>query len=264
GTQAADYYLANLPSKENTQWFGQLAKLEGIENKPMTAEKLNHALAGHLDIGNALHAGKDSRRTGYDLTFSAPKGVSIMALVYGDTRIIEAHQNAVKLVCSEIEKNTAQTRLTQDKTLTFENTENLLFGLVQHKTSRENEPQLHTHALMANLTRDSNGNIKNLASQKIQDRDQKQGTFERILHDQKYYGMLYQSTLGVDLKEMGYNIKSMGNGQIDISDVPENVIEANSTRRQQILDYAAESGMNSGKARDIAAQTTRKAKTFTP
>ncbi|PSW18866.1 hypothetical protein C9J21_22565, partial [Photobacterium phosphoreum] len=42
------------------------------------------------------------------------------------------------------------------------------------------------------------------------------------------------------------------------------VIEANSTRRQQILDYAAESGMNSGKARDIAAQTTRKAKTFTP
>ncbi|PSW18890.1 hypothetical protein C9J21_22535, partial [Photobacterium phosphoreum] len=42
GTQAADYYLANLPSKENTQWFGQLAKLEGIENKPMTAEKLNH------------------------------------------------------------------------------------------------------------------------------------------------------------------------------------------------------------------------------
>ena len=79
---------------------------------------------------------------------------------------------------------------------------------MQHQTSREDEPQLHTHTLMANMTRDSQGHIKNLASQKIQDELVKQGTFERILHDQKYYSALYHSALGVALKEMGYELEA--------------------------------------------------------
>ncbi|MBD1576967.1 conjugative transfer relaxase/helicase TraI [Vibrio sp. S11_S32] len=259
-----DYYLEKTPHTLNTQWFGQLAKNEGIDGKAITEEKLNQVLAGQLDSGLAPRAGSEHRRNGYDLTFSAPKGVSIMALVYGDTRIVEAHQNAVKMVCHEIEKNTAQARLTQDKTSTFENTESLLFGLVQHQTSRNNEPQLHTHTLMANLTRDSRGEMKNLASKKNQNGQEKQGTFERIMHDQKYYSALYHSHLGVDLKSMGYSIKSLGNGQMDISNVPNEVIDANSTRRQEIIQHVKDTGMDSGKSRDIAAQTTRKAKTYTP
>ena len=261
-TLASDYYLTSHKNTLPTQWFGKLATSSKLTEKAVDDKTLNQVLSGKLSVGDAPRAGTENRRTGYDLTFSAPKGASIMALTYGDTRISEAHLRVVKTVLSEIEKNTAQVRLTQDKTQRFENTEKLIFGLIQHQTSRENEPQLHTHALMANLTQDSNGKVKNLASQKIQTDVAKQGTFERIMQDQKYYSALYHSTLGGDLKEMGYTIKSLGNGQIDIADIPEKTIEAHSTRREQIIEHNKAHHLDSSKARDIAAQATRKAKTY--
>ncbi|MBE8574122.1 conjugative transfer relaxase/helicase TraI [Vibrio sp. OPT18] len=264
---AGGYYLAQ--SKEpdaGTQWFGKIAEKEGIAGKPIDESKLERVLAGYLEDGNVKAAGTEQRRIGNDLTFSAPKGASILGLVYGDTRILEAHDRAVKTVLSEIEKDTAQYRQIDpaDRTATYHNSAQLLFGVVPHKTSREEDPQIHSHALMANMTYDKEGNLKNLATCTKQNEFEMNGTYERILANQKYYGMLYHSEIGRDYEKMGYAIKSLGNGMIDIDGIPDEVIEGNSTRRQQILEHIDDLGIDSAKAKSIAAQETRKAKQYTP
>ncbi|MGR5116251.1 conjugative transfer relaxase/helicase TraI [Photobacterium damselae] len=260
-----DYYLAEQNGTEKTtEWYGKIAEKEGILGEAIDHQKLEAVLNGQLEHDQTPRAHSDTRRTGYDLVFSAPKGASILALVYGDTRIIDAHNAAVKSALNLLEKDTAQAKVTENKEGRFENTQNLLFGLVQHKTSRENEPQLHTHTLQANMTYDKQGALKNLASSSVQNGFETQGSYERILENQKYYGMVYHSELGRTLEDLGYNIKSLGNGQIDIDGIPDEVIEANSTRRQQILEKEKELGIQSGKARDHIAHQTRKAKTYTP
>ncbi|MGR5377084.1 MobF family relaxase, partial [Photobacterium damselae] len=229
----ANYYLAEQSGTEKTtQWYGKIAEKEGILGHEIEHQKLEAVLNGQLDNSAVKGAGSEHRRTGYDLVFSAPKGASILALVYGDTRIIDAHNAAVKSALNLLEADTAQYRDIDSNTrkVDFANSENLLFGLVQHKTNRNNEPQLHTHALQANMTYDHQGNLKNLASSFVQNGFETQGTYERILENAKYYGMAYQSELGRALEGMGFAIKSLGNGQIDIDGIPTEVIEANSTR----------------------------------
>lgn len=262
-----NYYLAQSHQQETgTQWFGEIAKKEGIEGQPITEQKLEQVLRGELSENNVPRHGSEHRRTGYDLTFSAPKGASILGLVYGDTRILESHTNAVKTALTQMEKDVAQSRHVDGKTQEnrYDNTQNLLFGLVPHKTSREEEPQIHTHALMANMTYSDNGELKNLATSTKQNEFELNGSYGRILANQKYYGMIYQSELGRDLEKMGYSIKSLGNGMIDIDGIPQNIINANSTRHQQILEHVDALGIDSSKAKDIAAQATRKAKAYTP
>ncbi|GEK15901.1 conjugative transfer relaxase/helicase TraI [Aliivibrio fischeri] len=262
-----NYYLAQSHQQETgTQWFGEIAKKEGIDGQPITEQKLEQVLRGELSENNAPRHGSEHRRTGYDLTFSAPKGASILGLVYCDTRILESHTNAVKTALSQMEKDAAQSRHVDGKTQEnrYDNTQNLLFGLVPHKTSREEEPQIHTHALMANMTYSDNGELKNLATCTKQNEFELNGTYERLLANQKYYTMIYQSELGRDLEKMGYTIKSLGKGLIDIDGIPQHIIDTNSTRRQQILEHVDTLGIDSGKSKDIAAQATRKAKTYTP
>ena len=162
------YYLAEKGNSEKTtEWYGKIAEKEGILNQPIDHDKLEAVLNGKLDNAQTPRAGSDTRRTGYDLVFSAPKGASLLALVYGDTRIIDAHNAAIKTALNALENDTAQAKVTENKEGRFENTQNLLFGLVQHKTSREDEPQLHTHALLANMTFDQQGGLKNLASSTV-------------------------------------------------------------------------------------------------
>ncbi|MGR5187332.1 conjugative transfer relaxase/helicase TraI [Photobacterium damselae] len=261
----ANYYLAEQNGTEKTtEWYGKIAEKESVLGKEIEHQKLEAVLNGQLEHDQTPRAHSDTRRTGYDLVFSAPKGASILALVHGDTRIIDAHNAAVKSALDLLEKETAQAKVTENKESRFENTQNLLFGLVQHKTSRENEPQLHTHALQANMTYDKQGSLKNLASSSVQNGFETQGTYERVLENQKYYTRIYHSELGRSLEDMGYAIKSLGKGQIDIDGIPADVIEANSTRRQQILEQEKELGIQSGKTRDHIAHQTRKAKTYTP
>ena len=71
----------------------------------------------------------------------------------------------------------------------YHNTKNLIFSMVQHQTSREADPQLHTHSLMANITRDSDNRLKALASCTHQASSEIQGTMARIYNHQKYYSL---------------------------------------------------------------------------
>ena len=264
----SNYYLEQRESSDlaSSQWFGRVAQKKGLDGLEVDKATLEKALNGEV-AGDKVHGSySEKRRMGYDLTFSAPKGASIMALSYGDQRVAKAWESSVKFALSEIEKDTAQTRHydSTTKQSTYENTGNLLFALIKHGTSRGNDPQLHYHALMSNVTVDGSGDLKSLATSIKGGNIEINGTFERIMTNQKYYSSILHSHFGQSLKELGYTIKSVGNGQVDIDGIPQSVLDANSSRSQQIKEYTQELGIDTPKSKDIAARTTRKFKDNVP
>ncbi|MEZ9292272.1 conjugative transfer relaxase/helicase TraI [Vibrio lentus] len=257
-----NYYLKENSTDENTFWYGKLTIETGLAGKPVEQATLESLLSGNL--GDETIKGKrEDHKCGLDLTFSAPKRLSTLALVGGDTRLIDAHTNAVKFVLSQLETDTAQTvSINKEGEREFNNTESMAFAVVRHKTSRENDPQLHSHALTANMTRDKEGQLRTLASSLKQKGGVINGTGERIYNFQKYYGILYQSQLAKGAQELGYTTQSLGNGQIDIEGVPQILANAFSTRSQQIEQQTLDLGFDSRAAKDVANLDTRKTKTY--
>ena len=102
-------------------------------------------------------------KAGEELIFSAPKSVSIMALVAKDERLIRAHEKAVQETIKYLEKTVIQTRIQEDGKKRIENTGNSLIAKFTHSAARPShdketkeyripDPQLHTHCLIANAT----------------------------------------------------------------------------------------------------------------
>ncbi|CCN50837.1 putative Conjugative transfer relaxase protein TraI [Vibrio nigripulchritudo MADA3029] len=266
---AASYYLTEeVGEKEGADakkppsfWLGKLAREAGMKGQPVKPGELQAALEGTWR-GENIHGKRHQHRCGFDLTLSAPKSLSIMALMGGDERLLTAHDHAVKYTLAHLEKDTAQAKITHTKgTQSFENTGRLLFAVIRHQTSRENDPQLHSHALMLNMTRDSQGRLRALASRLKQDGGILQGTSERIYHFQKYYTALYQSHLAKSCERLGYATRAAGKGQFEIDGVPVSLIETCSSRSHQIDQRVLELGYNSQATRDYAAKNTRQEKT---
>ncbi|HHP0598401.1 TPA: MobF family relaxase, partial [Vibrio harveyi] len=231
-------------------------------NKTVEQETLESVLSGNL--GDETIKGKrEKHKSGFDLTFSAPKSLSVLALIGGDNRLIEAHNNAVKFALTELEKDVAQVKVTHEKGVQeYENTDSMLFAVVRHKTSRENDMQVHSHALAANMTRDQEGDLRALSTSLKQKGGVINGTGERIYHFQKYYGILYQSQLAKEAQELGYTTRGVGNGQFEITGVPQPILDASSTRKQQIDQRTLDLGFESRAAKDVANLDTRKSKTY--
>lgn len=259
-----NYYLKEQSAEPNTQWFGKLAEQEGMLGKPVEEFQLKEVLAGSLN-DQTLKTQNSNARNGFDFTFSAPKSVSLLALVGGDKRLMTAHDDAVKFALSHIEQDAAQARQTNPdtKATSFENTGNLLFAMVRHKTSREEDPQLHTHSLTANMTKDSEGTLRALASSFKQKGGIINGTGERVYNHQKYYTSLYQSALARSVEQAGYQTRSLGNNLFEVEGVPQSLLDTFSTRSQQINEQTQSLGLDSQAARDVAAKDTRKSKAYT-
>jgi conjugative relaxase-like TrwC/TraI family protein len=131
----------------------------------------------------------------YDFTISAPKSVSIMAVVGGDKRLIDAHEKAVTEALRELETHAA-TRVRQEGANTDRATSNLAIAVYHHDTSRELDPQLHTHAVAANLTYDgAEGRWKAL---------QASGIYER----RAYLTEVYRNSLALLVRSLGYEIEN--------------------------------------------------------
>lgn len=182
-------------------------------------------------IRDGLNAhGIASHRAGYDLTFSAPKSFSTMALVAGDTRLIDAHNEAMNKAMEYIEKEFAQTRTYDEQgNRQRENTENLAYAQFTHYTSRAAgkdatpDPQLHTHNLILNATE---------AGEKWMSLEPQQ-----IFQAQKLAGQIYQNELARGAQQLGYGIewnKSGGNYTAEIKGVDRELIDALSSRTAQI------------------------------
>ncbi|EIL3224127.1 conjugative relaxase, partial [Escherichia coli] len=135
------------------------------------------------------HLCRNRHRPGYDLTFSAPKSVSMMAMLGGDKRLIDAHNQAVDFAVRQVEA-LASTRVMTDGQSETVLTGNLVMALFNHDTSRDQEPQLHTHAVVANVTQ-HNGEWKTLSSDKVG----KTGFIENVYANQIAFGRLYREKL---------------------------------------------------------------------
>lgn len=130
-------------------------------------------------------------------------------------------------------------------------TGNLVMALFNHDTSRDQEPQLHTHAVVANVTQ-HNGEWKTLSSDKVG----KTGFIENVYANQIAFGRLYREKLKEQVEALGYETEVVGkHGMWEMPGVP---VEAFSGRSQAIREAVGEDA--SLKSRDVAALDTRKSK----
>lgn len=235
-----------------SSWIGEGADRLGLSG-PVDGATLDAIAQGKLPDGTELSHivnGKQTHRSGYDITFSAPKSVSVMALVVGDERFLAAHQRAVSVAMKEVEA-LASTRIMTDGVSRTEATGNIVAALYTHDTSRELDPQLHTHSLVFNATF-ADGKWRAMAS----DTKTNNGFYEAMLSNQIALGKVYRHALRQDIEAMGFETAVVGkHGMWELKDVP---VEPFSQRSQQINEAVGPDA--SPKSRDVAALDTRKEK----
>lgn len=163
-TDKDNYYVLGSMGE---RWAGQGAEqlgLQGSVDKDVFTRLLEGRLPDGADLSR-MQDGSNKHRPGYDLTFSAPKSVSMMAMLGGDKRLIDAHNQAVDFAVRQVEA-LASTRVMTDGQSETVLTGNLVMALFNHDTSRDQDPQLHTHVVVANVTQ-HNGEWKTLSSDKV-------------------------------------------------------------------------------------------------
>ena len=152
-------------------------------------------LNGELPNGVVLKRGQQGKhQPGWDLTFSAPKSVSLLALVAGDSRVVEAHNLAVSEALHYLEATTAQARIKQEGKSAIETTANWIIARFTHDTSRELDPQLHTHAVVINATRRADGEWRALSS-------------KEMFRAKMVGGAIYRAELARALQRLGYEVE---------------------------------------------------------
>lgn len=246
-----NYYAKDsAEAKETSNWYGRGANAMGLMG-PVDKDEFMRLLEGKLPNGEQLGRTEDGsvmHRPGYDLTFSAPKSVSILALVGGDKRILEAHKLAVRQTLNHLEKSTAATRMMIGGELKKVNTQNMVIAQFHHDTSRELDPQLHTHNIVLNITLRPDGQWRSL-------------TNEEIYTHKMLGGVMYRSLLATELQKTGYEIEVTGkDGTFEIKGVPQELIKEFSKRREQIEILMEKEGESGTMAAQMAALKTRQAK----
>ncbi|HET9596261.1 MAG TPA: MobF family relaxase, partial [Anaeromyxobacteraceae bacterium] len=225
---ADDYYAGE---GEASAWQGRGAELLGLEGA-VDGERLRELLAGHVGsrASSRISTRQDAQtRIGIDLTFSAPKSVSLQALVGGDARLVEAHDRAVAHTLALAEER-AQARKKVNGQSQVEDTKNLVIAKFRHETSRERDPQLHTHALVLNLTRRSDGEWRALRN-------------DEIVKATKYLGAVYRSELASELQRLGYSLRYERGGMFELAHMKRGQLAAFSQRAAQIERRLAAEGL---------------------
>ena len=248
-------------------WAGKGAEELGLKG-PVDPDVFRGVLEGRVPDGSDTRLGRRGKdggiehRPGRDFTFSAPKSVSIAALVGGDDRIVEAHDRAVGATLAWVEKNAAETRMKDPGSgpgqvpetgrMARVGGQKIVAAAFRHDTSRNLDPQLHTHAVLANMAQGEDGKWRSMANE---------GLYER----QKLIGMLYRNELAAGLARLGYGIeKTHADGRFEIAGVSREAVEAFSTRRAEIEaamnDRALGATADNPRLAERAALMTRAAK----
>ena len=239
-------YYTDEKAGDVSMWGGEGAAAAGLTGA-VAQDTFAKVLGGELPSGEKVDV-REGRRPGFDLTFSAPKSVSVMAYIAGDKRILGpdgAQTKAVQQTMAWVEKNLAAGRITKDGRTETVKTGNLVYALFQHDTSRALDPQAHIHAIVANMTQMPDGKWQALDAQKL-------------WASNTVIGSIYHSYLRDELEKLGYQVRMDGkHGTFEIVGVPRQVLEAFSQRREQIMEKAAELGIVSPKGRDGVTVNTR-------
>ncbi|MDP8931637.1 MAG: relaxase domain-containing protein [Actinomycetota bacterium] len=247
--RAEEYYLRR--GEAPGRWLGRGVELLDL-NGQVEADELRLVLSGaHPHTGERLASHPARKIPGFDLTFRAPKSVSLVwALGEPEvaTQVMAAHEAAVDAAIGYVEREATRSRRGAGGTERVE-VDGLAAAAFSHRTSRAGDPLLHTHVLVANLVRATD--------------DQQWRTLEsrRLYLHAKTAGYLYQAALRHELtRRLGVAWEPVVNGHADIAGIPRELINAFSQRRQAILERMAERGESSAKAAQVATLTTRDAK----
>jgi conjugative relaxase-like TrwC/TraI family protein len=256
--QAQNYWSRD--QQGHSEWQGRLAEqwsLHGAVGSehfarlsegqhPHTEEQVvRHQVSRTYEGKFGKEVTSAEHRAGWDATFSAPKSVSLTALVGGDERVREAHRESVRVALRELERYT-QARI--GNVHAPETTGKFAAATFEHDTARPVEgyaaPQLHTHAVIFNVTERENGETRSLQP-------------HEMFVSQRYATAVYRSELAVRLDKLGYELERGKHGQPEIRGYTKEYLEASSPRREQIKDHLREQGIDGAAAAQIAAHHTR-------
>ena len=162
GHLAPQFGLAGAVSAED------FARLSQGQN-PMTGEQLVRQRASYeYQDANGKTIKTMEHRAGWDATFSVPKSVSLTALVGGDERVSEAHRESVRVALDQLERYT-QARIGGNHSP--ETTGKFIVAKFEHDTARPVDgyvaPQLHTHAVVFNITERESGQPRAVQPQSL-------------------------------------------------------------------------------------------------
>src|SRR5579859_7600125 len=269
-SQAQTYHVREFASQEqnywsrgqqgHSEWQGRLAEQWGLQGSvgsehfarlsegqhPHTEEQLvRHQVSRTYEGKFGREVTSAEHRAGWDATFSAPKSVSLTALVGGDDRVREAHRDSVRIALDQLEHYT-QARI--DGNHPPETTGKFVAAKFEHDTARPVDgyvaPQLHTHAVIFNITERDNGQSRAIQPQSL-------------FASQQFATAVYQSELTYRLRELGYEITTGRSGAPEIKGYTKEYLDASSPRSQQIRAYLERTGRTGSEAAEIAAHSTR-------
>jgi conjugative relaxase-like TrwC/TraI family protein len=268
--QAQTYHAKEFTSAEQNywkqgdsilgEWQGRIAEQYGLAGgidaehfarlsdgqNPLTGEQLvRHRNGQEYTTAEGATVKPVEHRAGWDATFSAPKSVSLTALVGGDDRVRYAHREAVTTALTELERYT-QARIGGNRAA--ETTGKFIAAKFEHDTARPVDgyaaPQLHTHAVIFNMTERADGSTRAVQPQSYFD-------------SQQFATAVYQSELMYRLAQLGYEITPGRSGAPEIKGYTQEYLDASSPRSQQIRKYLEKSGFAGPEAAQIAAHSTR-------
>lgn len=232
-----DYYA---DGKSPSAWVGRGAEalgLKGIVDRD-TFQRLLSGEVADQKLGTQRD-GKWQHRAGFDLTFSAPKSVSLLAEAAGDRRLIDAHEKAVRQALDYIEREAAVARIHTRQggdSMEYQNTGNLAVATFRHATSRALDADLHTHAVVINGTKTEDGKWRAL-------------DLREMLRIRELAGTIYQTTLARECAQLGYTPERINQyGQFELTEVPAEVRAATSKRTAQAEAWLTAHGHDPEKA----------------
>ena len=241
-----EYYTGD--HEADGEWNGRGAERLTLEGHVSKAD-FEALLNGHdPKTGEQLAQLGKTHAPGWDMTYSAPKSVSVMWALSPEAdraKIETAHRAAVHAATAHLEDHHGITRRGKGGALR-EPVAGLTIARFHHHTSRDLDPQLHTHAFIFNSAPRRDGTWGTLVS-------------KELYKAQKETGAVYRANLANALEREGFAVERHGTS-FRLKAIPKNVEWNFSKRRQSIQQAAEKFGYRTPKGMELAALRTRQAK----